>query len=135
MPGEIFKTLHFLPDPLARDNHYVPFGELCGVPTTERDRPSLKTAEVRGAHGVLFSPNNQTASNASQCIFCAECLRPRVLHSKHKLSLGDKVVLERTLEDTLFSCGSSLKDVKPLNYPSDSTQTKSLFERVFVREN
>ena len=99
MPGEIFKTLHFLPDPLTRDNHYVPFEELYGVPTTEGDRPSLETAEVRGAHGVPFSPNNQTASNASQ-YFCAECLRPRVLHSKHKLSL---VVLERTLEDTLFS--------------------------------
>ena len=49
--------------------------------------------------------------------------------------LGDKVVLERTLEDTLFSCGSNFKDVKPLSYPGDSPQTKSLFERVFVREN
>ena len=135
MPHDIFKTLHFLPDPLVRGDHYVPFEEIYGVLTTERDRPSLKTTEGRGAHGIPFSPNNQTAYNVSQCVLCAECLRPRVLHSKHKLSLGDKVVLERTLEDVLFSCGSNFRDVKPLNYPSDSPQTKSLFERVFVRKN
>ena len=64
-------------------------------------RPLLKAIEGRGAHGIQFSPFNQTASNVSQCVLCAECLRPRVLHFKHKLSLGD-VVLERTLED-LFS--------------------------------
>lgn len=58
-----------------------------------------------------------------------------MLHSKHKLSIDDNLVLERTLEDILFSCGFNFKDVKPLNYPSDSPQTKSLFERVFVREN
>ena len=106
-----------------------------GVLTTERDRPSMKTTEGIEAHGIPFSPNNQMAYDVSQCVLCAECLRPRVLHSKHKLSLGDKVVLERTLEDVLFSCGSNFKDVKPLNYPSDSPQTKSLLERVFVREN
>lgn len=58
-----------------------------------------------------------------------------MLHSKHKLSIDDKIVLERTLEYILFSCRSNFKDVKPLNYPSDSPQTKSLFERVFVKEN
>lgn len=60
-----------------------------------------------------------------------------MLHSKHKLSIDDKVVLKKTLEDIfkLFSCGSTLKDVKPLTDPSDSPQTKSLFELVFVREN
>ena len=71
----------FLPDPLARGDHYVPFKELYGVPTTERDRPLMKTIEGRGEHGIQFSPNNQTASNVSQCVLCAECLRPRVLHS------------------------------------------------------
>ena len=35
----------------------------------------------------------------------------------------------------LYSCGSTLKNVKPLSYPSDSPQTKSIFERVFVRKN
>ena len=135
MPQDVFKTLHFLPDPLARGDHYVPFEELYGVPTTERDRPSLKTAEGRGTHGIPFSPNKQTASNVSQCVLCSECLRPRVLRSKHKLSIDDKIILERTLEDTLFSCGSNFQDVKPMNYPSDSPHTKSLFERVFVREN
>ena len=132
---DVLQTLHFLPDPLARGDHYVPFEELYGVPTTERDRPLSKTTEGRGAHGVPFSPNNQTAFNVCQCVLCAECLRPRVLHSKHKLSTDDKDVLKRTLEDILYSCGSTLKNVKPLSYPSDSPQTKSIFERVLVREN
>ena len=90
---------------------------------TERDRPSLKNTEGRGAHGI---PNNQTAFNVCHC---AECLR---LHSKHKFYIDDKVVLKRNI---LFSCGSTLKDVKPLSYPSDNPQTKSLFEQVFVRES
>ena len=92
MAQDVFKTLHFLPDPLAKGNHYVSFEELYGVPTTERDRPSLKTTEGRGVHDVPFSPNNQTAFNVCQCVLCAECLRPRVLHFKHKLSTDDKDV-------------------------------------------
>lgn len=135
MPVEVFKSIHFLSDPLARGDHYVPFEEVYGVPTTERDRPSLIRKEARGAHGIPFSPNNQTASNVSECVLCCECLRPRVLHSKHKISLGDKNVLKRTLEDILYSCGSSLKEVSPLIQPRDDTTCKSLFERIFVREN
>ena len=53
----------------------------------------------------------------------------------NKLSLGDKVVLERTLEETLFSCGSSFEDVKLLSDSDDSPQTKFLFKQVFMREN
>lgn len=60
----------------------------------------MKATEGRGAHGIPFSPNNQTASNVSQYVICAECLRPRVLHSKQKLSISGRIILERTLEDT-----------------------------------
>ena len=61
----MFKSIHFLPDPLARGDHYVPFEEVYGVPTTERGRPSLTCKEARGAYGIPFSPNIQTASNVS----------------------------------------------------------------------
>ena len=50
----IFKTLHFLPDPLARGDHYVPFEELYGIPATKRDRPSLTTIKGRRRHGMAF---------------------------------------------------------------------------------
>lgn len=121
MPVEVFISIHFLPDPLARGDHYVPFEKVYGVPTTERDRPSLIRKEARGVRGIPFSPNNQTASNV-----CSECLRPQVLHSKHKISLGDKNVLKRMLEDILYSCGSSLKEVSPLIQPRDGTTCKSV---------
>ena len=59
----------------------------------------------------------------------------QVLHSKHKISLGDNKVLKRTLEEILYFCGSSLQGVSPLIHPGDDTTCKSLFERIFVREN
>ena len=110
-------------DPLVRGDHYVSFDELYGVPTTERERPSLEVLKEEGHmafHLVLIT------RLLPQCVLCAECLRPRVLHSKHNLSINDKiVVLERTVEYILFSCGSNFKDVKPLNYPGDSPKSSN----------
>ena len=136
LPSDIFKTLHFLPQPQAKGEHYASFDELYGVPTTEKDRPSLKNVQCKGAHGIPFSPNNQTARNVSECVMCGECLRPRVLHSKHKISFKDQKVLLQTLEDILFSCGASFKEVSPSIQPEDRSEAaSSIFNRVFVREN
>ena len=136
LPSDIFKTLHFLPQPQAKGDHYVSFDELYGVPTTEKDRPSLKNVQCKGAHGIPFSPNNQTARNVSECVMCGECLRPRVLHSKHKISFKDQKVLLQTLEDILFSCGASFKEVSPSIQPEDRSEAaSSIFNCVFVREN
>lgn len=40
---EIFKDLHFLPDPvLNEDGAYKSFEDIYGTPTTDKDRPSLQ---------------------------------------------------------------------------------------------
>ncbi len=39
---DIFKQIHHLPDPTPGiDNHYTPFDEVFGKPTSEEHRPSL----------------------------------------------------------------------------------------------
>ena len=103
MPMETFRGIYSLPDPIVNGDHYLPFSELYGVPTTEKDRPSLCFKETIG-HGVTFSPNNQTAKNVSK-VMCSECLRPRLLYAKHKLSWPE--------EEVLYSCGASLKEIIP----------------------
>ena len=92
--------------------------------------------QCKGAHGIPFTPNNQTARNVSECVMCGECLRPRVLYSNHKISFKDRKVLLQTLEDILFSCGASFKEVSPSIQPEDrSAAASSIFNRAFVQEN
>ena len=43
MDAAAFSSLRFLPDPvLGEDGHYLPFNDVFGKPTTEKDRPSPK---------------------------------------------------------------------------------------------
>lgn len=99
------------------------------------ERSTVIKKIMKGEGHMVFHLVPITRLHVCQCVLCAECLRPWVLHSKHKLFADDRVVLKRTLEDILFSCGLTLKDVKLLTDPSDNPQTKSLFERVFVGKN
>ena len=80
--------------------------------TTERDRPSLQNV-CKQTHGLPFSPSAQTCRNIAEVVLCSECLRPRVLYSQKKVSYGERVVVRRTLEQMLYSCGSKL-DIEPI---------------------
>lgn len=45
LPEEVFEQLQPLPDPTpGTDNHYIPFDEIIGKPTSEEHRPSLLKA-------------------------------------------------------------------------------------------
>ena len=54
---ELFKSVHFLPDPLiGEDNHYKSFADLYGSTTTERDCPSFSQPKAKKrSHSHLAS--------------------------------------------------------------------------------
>lgn len=67
-------------------------------------------------------------------VLCSECLRPRVLHSQKKVPNGERVVIRSSLEQILYTCGSSL-DMDPIIYRGDPPAATTVFLRVIVRLN
>ena len=85
LPSEIFNKLHHLPDPtLGEDGHYKPLEEVIGKKTTEDGRPSKKKA--RDIRKGPFVPSIQHAKNTNLMAQCEECLKWRLVYSRHKLS-------------------------------------------------
>ena len=97
--------------------------------TSESELPSLKNSP-KESHGMPFSPNAQTTR---MLIMCSECLRPRVLYSKHKLTFCEEEAVQRSIQNLLFSCGSNFKGITSGN--ASYVYKFNLFEHVFVREN
>ena len=91
----------------------------------------LKTSGKK-CHGIPFSPSAQTAR---LLVMCSECLKPRVIYSKQKLTIWEEHALERTLDNILFTCGSSLTGLEIEKLRSDPPSVQTVLGRVFVREN
>ena len=133
---DVFSTLAFLPDPVpADDQHYKKFDDIYGTLTSEKHRPSLKDEGCKQSHDMPLSPSAQTAANVGELILCSECLRPRVMYSQRKLGHHDIDVLIRSIEDTLYVCGSRISDIEVILIPSDPPSTADVMKRVFVRAN
>ena len=128
---EVFDELKHIPDPMPTDDqqHYQPFASVYGTFTTEKHRPSLKT-DSKGGHGIPFSPSAQTARGI---VMCCECLRPRVLYAQHKLNYAELRAVSRTLDELLYTCGSTLQGVTVDRQKDGPVETTALFERVFAR--
>ena len=105
-----------------------------GAMTSEKERPSLITAASKQQHGLPFNPSAQTCRNVAETVLCGECLRPRVLHSQKKVPYGERVVIRRSLEPILYTCGSSL-DMDSIIYRGDPPAASTVFQRVMVRLN
>ena len=128
LPRDVFDKLHHLPDSTADGEHYKPFDDLYGTETSESKLLSLKNSLKESP----FSPNARTAR---MLIMCSECLRPRVLYSKHKLTFCEEEAVQRSIQNLLFSCGSNLKGLQVEMLPTYTSSIVNLFEHVFVREN
>ena len=57
---------------------------------------------------------------------CSECLRPRLLHAKHKLSWPDKQAVASAVKEVLYSCGASLKEILPEGVDSELVSTSAV---------
>ena len=110
MDSELFKTLHFMPDPIpGDDDHYKRYVEVYGLDsTTEEHRPSLLTARKTALQSLGFTPSQQHVRNVGVLIQCDECGMWRLLFSKQKLNYQELSELERSLDDVSYSCGLSL---------------------------
>ena len=112
LPGEVFETLHYLPDPVPdmTGEHYKEFEALYGTCTTEKYCPSL-VEKSHKSHGMPFQPNAQFARCVCVTLQCSECLKPRLLYSQRKLKLQEVQYLKDKFVDMIYSCGSILSEL------------------------
>ena len=109
MDPELFKSIHFLPDPLiGEDNHYKCFSDVYGSTTTERDCPS---SQSKAKKSLSFSPSKQHVLNVDTMVQCEECSMRRLLFSRKKLSVHDKKQLQDILADIEYMCGATLEEL------------------------
>jgi hypothetical protein len=130
MPKE---NMSWLPDPVFKedeDGHYKSYSEVNGQDTTEADRPTYtpattnpklgkkrkapaKTSEPVNFNIISSDPDVQgdfslTAQTARSIIKCVECLKPRVIYGKLKLSGRQELQLAELLSEFNYSCGAPL---------------------------
>ena len=111
LPEEVFQKLHPLPDPTPGvDNHYIPFDEIFGKPTSETHRSSLSVKQSKKT--LPFSASLQHVKNVDMMLLCSECEIWRLLYAKKKLKKADRRNLELELEGMIFTCGSSLQELE-----------------------
>lgn len=109
LPAEVFETLHFLPDPIlseSEEGHYQAFHEVYGKPTTEKDRPSTKKSST--THSRRYTLKH--IKNANLMLQCEECEFWRLLYSETQLTREQKMSIQNSLTDCVFTCGSNIED-------------------------
>ena len=106
-----FSKLHMLPDPVpGEDEHYLPFENMYGTPTTEVHRPS-SSKRSKKQKTLPFVASIQHARNVNLMFQCEECGMLRLIYSKKKLTSQAKTELERKLNNFDFGCGASTSDL------------------------
>jgi hypothetical protein len=74
-----------------------------------------------------FNPTTQTAKNAGLVLQCEECLKWRMVHSKHKLKPAVKAKVTSEIESLMYTCGSVFQDI--------DGHESSCLKDVYVRQN
>ena len=74
-----------------------------------------------------FPPSAQYAKNVKVLLQCGECLKWRVLYSKHSLKKQQREELEILVENIEYSCGSVFTDIEG--------EEDSIQRSVFVKGN
>ena len=130
MDTELFKTLQYLPDPmLASDGHYLPFDDAFKSQTSEKDRPSLQTQKHKKL--LYYTPVKQHATNVGVLIQCDECNKWRLLFSKQKLAIQERIELEQLLTDISYTCGAKMEDIQlPLGLNCVEIRTHDCNDRI-----
>ena len=126
LPSDIFCNIHHLPDPISEGAKYKDFEDLYGSKTSEEHRPSLSCHGAK-QHGMPFPPSAQYAKNVKVLLQCGECLKWRVLYSKHSLKKQQREELEILVENIEYSCGSVFTDIEG--------EEDSIQRSVFVKGN
>ena len=118
LPPEVFNTLRHFPHPTPGndDDHYLPFSQVFGTITSEEYRPSYKrraaSESKRVKRKLSFYASVQHVRNSQLMIQCMECNQWRLIFSKYKLKKEQKVFLQSVIDNYMYSCGASLKDLE-----------------------
>ena len=97
---------------------------------TQQKDTALKETN-KEAHQLRFNPSAQTAGQVKRVLTCQEFEKPPVLHSNKMLKKAELPILDTALEQTDYTCGSSMTDF----IDTDDTAVHNIFNRVFVRRD
>ena len=112
LPTEMFNKIRHLPEPEPSGlDHYKPFEDVYGQPTSEKHRPSL-TQKNKTKHGIPFSPSAQYAKSVGIVVQCQDCDKWRCLYSQRKISRKMHKKIQNTLDDLSYTCGSVFSDLE-----------------------
>ena len=79
---KFLRSTHSFHYPDISKEHYLPFGELYGLPPVDKHRPSLQPTgdvdaiEADKKHKVLFN-----ITKVHSVVHCEECFKPRCIYS------------------------------------------------------
>ena len=102
-----------------------------GLDPSEKNLPSKLEDVMKQNHNVPFTPTAQTAKNVGYIIPCNECGKPRLLHSKNKLKPNELNSFKRFINDFVYVCGGTLREIAENEGDIDSF----IKDKVFFREN
>ena len=117
LPPDVFEKLSLFPDPMKKtaSESYKDFTEVWGKTTSESDRPSLS---LKKSKEKSAKPFRMTAETVCDVIVCGECLKPRCVYSKKKLSKNEHSQLQILKQDYFYCCGGTIfpenSDIKSL---------------------
>lgn len=120
LPKSEFDKLRHIPHPVpGGDGHYLPFSEVFNTVTTEEHRPSYTKptqSKSRVKRELPYYASVQHVKNSHLMVQCTECDMWHIIFSKYKLTKEQRSFLQVTLEDYMYTCGSSLAE---LNLPEE----------------
>ena len=93
----------------GNDGQYKYFQVFFNTATIEEHCPShgkMKTKTKK----IPFHASVQHVCNTEMTLQCKECSMWRLIYAKRKLKAEEKVQLDESLNDMLFSCGAQLQD-------------------------
>ena len=77
----------------------------------EKFMPSKLLDASKRSSNIPFPATAKTSQNVGSVIDCTQCRKPRLLHSKSKLTDSEKCSLKRVFNGYSYICGSSLQDI------------------------
>ena len=139
LPLDVFKNLRHIPHPtLGEDGHYLPFSEVFGSATTEEHRPSYKkpatTTSKRVKRKLPYYGSVQHVKNSQLMVQCTECYSSlwRLIFSKYKLQKEQRDYLRALLDDSMYSCGATLKELLPENFENVDVRDHDCFDPIEI---
>lgn len=105
LPLDIFQKLKTFPDPIKSpsSDSFRDFADVYGKTTSEKDRPSLLQQKEKPK-----KPFRMSAETVCDVLVCGDCLKPRCLYAKRKLSRSEHAEVQRCKEEYFYSCGGTI---------------------------